>query len=182
MSKLIIINGPLGSGKSTLAQKYAQGHPLTLQINVDTIRRMISFYREEKDLSGPLSKQLAVSMARTHLNEGYDVVISQIFYQPDVMQQCEHLCQETESDLYECVLTLSREESLRRFIERGIRDGHPDGFRPGGSVDIGGREKNVLELYDTLMQFISTRPNIIPIPSIDGEIEQTYQDLLSKIR
>ena len=76
--KLIVINGPLGIGKSTLAKRYAEEHPLTLVLDIDDVWAMLSHWREEKEKSAPLSKKMAIEMARVNLEAGHDVVIPQI--------------------------------------------------------------------------------------------------------
>ncbi len=111
-SKLIILNGALGVGKSTLAQKYAEDHPLTLQLDIDELRRMISHFREEKDISGTLSKKIAGEMARTHLQAGYDVVISQIFIQEEHLNNFKNIAQECGIKYFEVLLSISKRDSI----------------------------------------------------------------------
>lgn len=62
--KLILLNGPLGSDKSTLAECYADNHPVTLNLDIDNIWSTISHWREQKEVTGPLSKNIALTMAK----------------------------------------------------------------------------------------------------------------------
>ncbi len=179
--KLIIINGALGVGKTTLAERYASGHPLTLQIDIDEVRRHISFWREEKEISGTLSKQIACEMARAHLLSFHDVVVSQIFTQSAYLEQLEAIAQACGAEFHEFLLFLPREEAVTRFVKRGQRKGYPDGFRPGGLVDLGGREKKVLQMYDDMMAMISQRPETKVIDSQEGEIVATYKTLIENL-
>jgi predicted kinase len=39
MPRMILLNGPPSCGKSTLARRYAQEHPLSLNLDVDRIRQ-----------------------------------------------------------------------------------------------------------------------------------------------
>lgn len=179
--KLIIINGALGVGKSTLAREYAEEHPLTLHLDIDELRKWISCFREEKEKSGLLSKNLAGEMARTHLSSGYDVVISQIFCREEYLERFEKIAEECQADFYEFLLSTSKDDALRRFIKRGQSEGYPDGFKPGGLVDLGGREKKLAELYDDMMRTISQRPSTKVIESIEGDIQGTYAKFLKNL-
>ncbi|MEP7167707.1 MAG: AAA family ATPase [Candidatus Woesebacteria bacterium] len=179
--KLIILNGALGVGKSTLAEKYAAEHPLTLKLDIDEVRRWISHFREEKEISGPLAKKISGEMARVHLQAGYDVIISQIFTQSEPLENLENIARGCGANFYEFLLTTSKEDSIRRFIERGKAEGYPDGFRPGGLVTLGGKEKKLEQMYDDMMLLISKRQNIKSIESIEGDIEDTYSKLLEKL-
>lgn len=179
--KLIILNGALGVGKSTIAEKYAEAHPLTLKLDIDEVRRWMSNFREEKEISGPLAKKIAGEMARVHLQAGYDVVIAQTFIQTDSLEDLEGIAHECEADYYEFLLSNSKEDSIRRFIERGKSQGYADGFSPGGLVTLGGKEKKLEQMYDDMMVMISKRPNTKVIESIEGDIEGTYDKLLESL-
>lgn len=178
--KLIILNGALGVGKSTLAEKYAEEHPLTLRIDIDEVRRLISHFREEKEVSGSLAKKIACEMTRVHLQAGYDVVIAQIFTQEESLESLKNIAENTRADFYEFLLSTSKKDSIERFIKRGKAEGYTDGFRPGGLVTIGGKEKKLEQLYDDMMTLVSKRPQTIIIDSKEGNIEETYQKLVEK--
>ncbi len=179
--KLIILNGALGVGKSTLAERYAAEHPLTLKLDIDEVRRLMSNYREEKEISGLLAKKMAGEMARVHLKEGYDVVISQIFTQTEPLEGLEGIAEECGADFYELLLSISKEDSIRRFIERGKAEGYTDGFRPGGLVTTGGKEKKLAEMYDGMMTLVSKRPHTRIVESVEGDIDGTYKNLMEAV-
>ena len=178
--KLIILNGALAVGKSTLAEKYAEEHPLTLKLDIDEVRRWISNFREEKEISGPLAKKMAGEMARVHLQAGYDVVIAQVFIQEEYLENLENIAKECGAEFYEFLLAISKEDSIRRFIERGKASGYPDGFSPAGLVTLGGKEKKLEQMYDDMMIMIPKRPNTKIIESVEGDIEGIYSKLLEK--
>jgi predicted kinase len=73
--RLILLNGPPACGKSTLAQRYADEHPLTLNLDVDRVRSLIGRWREDPPAAGLLARAIALAAARTHLASGHDVVV-----------------------------------------------------------------------------------------------------------
>ena len=75
MPKLVLLNGPPAVGKSTLARRYAHDHPLTLVLEIDAVRAMLGSWLEEWERSGPAARQIALAMARTHLEAGHDVIV-----------------------------------------------------------------------------------------------------------
>jgi predicted kinase len=46
MPRMILLNGPPSCGKSTLARRYAQEHPLSLNLDVDRIRDLIGGWQD----------------------------------------------------------------------------------------------------------------------------------------
>ena len=180
-SKLIILNGPLGIGNSTLAKRYGEDHPMTLVLDIDEVWSMLSNWREEKEVSAPLSKQMALEMARIALTAGHDVVVPQIIQTSELAESLEKLAKECDAQYYEILLIVDKEESIRRYIERGKRDGNPTGFRAGGIIDTSGREVKLAEMYDNMIEVASNRPSIIKLEPVLGDIEGTYQDLAKLI-
>ncbi len=118
--KLIIINGPLGSGKSTLAKRYADDHPLTLLLDIDHVRSFISGWREYDKESAQTAKYMATEMARINLAKGHDVIIPQIYRHQEQYTVLENLANDCQASLYEFLLDISKEEAIKRFIDRGI--------------------------------------------------------------
>jgi len=107
--KLIILNGPLGIGKTTLAKRYGEEHQLTLVLDIDDIRSMLSHWRERKNDSGPLSMQIALAMARTNLSAGHDVIVPQILQTVKLAESLEQLAQDCKAEYYEVLLVTSKE-------------------------------------------------------------------------
>ena len=179
--KLIILNGPLGIGKSTLAKKYGEKHPLTLQLDIDDVWSMISHWREEKEISSPISKKMAFEMARVNLTAGNDVIVPQIIQTKELADSFKVLSEECNADFFEVLLLVEKEEAIHRFIKRGQEGGNPTGFRPGGIIDKGGRETKLAEMYDKMIEVASHRQDIIRIEPILGDIVGTYSALMAKI-
>ncbi len=179
--KLIIINGSLGIGKSTLTKRYASEHPVTLNLDIDDIWAMLSHWREEKDITAPLSKDMAIEMARISLRNGHDVVVPQILQNSELADRFKQLAADCAADYFEVLLIVDKEAAIRRFIKRGQDQGHPTGFRKGGTIDTGGREKKLAEMYDNMIEVANSRPHVIRLEPVLGDIEKTYSELLEKI-
>ena len=179
--KLIILNGPPGIGKSTLAEKYANEHPLTLKLDVDKVRELISHWREYDKESGPDAKNMAAAMARIHLHSGRDVIVPQIYRGIAYLEELELVAKESDADLYEFVLFVSKEEAVKRFIDRGKAGGYSDGFRPGGIIARGGGVKKLEQMYDEMMAVTAKRSSTKKIVPILNDIEGTYTELLKYI-
>ena len=179
--KLIILNGPCGIGKSTLAKRYGKDHPLTLQLDIDDVWAMLSHWREEKEGSAPLAKRIGLEMARINLTAGNDVVIPQIIQEAELAQSFMELATSCNAHYIEILLTVEKEEAIRRFIKRGQEDGLPTGFRPGGILETGGGEKKLAEMYDNMMTAISDRQDIVKIEPILDDVEATYGEIVKSL-
>ncbi len=179
--KLIILNGPLGIGKSTLAKKYADDHPLTLSLDIDELRTLLSHWREKKDDSAVLSKDMAIECARICLENGNDVVVPQIMREQDYLLRLEELAESENASFHEILLFAAKEESIERFKQRAVDGGHPTGFREGGLIAMGGREVKLAKMYDEMMSLAETRSNLVRVESIDGDIENTYKNVLANL-
>ncbi len=179
--KLIILNGPLGIGKSTIAKAYAQKHPLTLNLDIDKVWSTISHWREEKDTSASIAQRMAIEMARINLIEKNDVIIPQIIQDDMLRERFQSLAKECEADFFEFLLLVDKTEAIKRYKVRGRASGYVSGFRPGGIIDSGGREKKLSEMYDNMLKSSDSSPQIIRIESIDGDIEGTLDQLIVKM-
>ena len=63
MTALIHLNGPPGIGKSTLAARYADRHPGTLNLDIDTLHHLIGGWRTSQGQFHDLLRPLAWAMA-----------------------------------------------------------------------------------------------------------------------
>jgi len=175
MSKLIVLNGPLGSGKSTLARAYAEKHPMTLALDIDEVWFMISDWRNNWEQSAPLAKEMGVSMARIHLSAGYDVVIPQVILDDELRSRFKTLANETNAQLFEILIDLSKEEALQRYRKRLQQKQYPQGYKPDLSDTPEGKEKLFLERYDKMVNAAREEPGILrftpELNQIDTSVE-----------
>ena len=89
MPRLIVLNGPPAIGKSTLAQRYVEEHPLALNLDIDSVRRLLGRWQEAPNEAGLLAREMTLTMARVHLGGGHDVVLPQYLGRPAFLQQAE---------------------------------------------------------------------------------------------
>jgi predicted kinase len=179
VTRLIVVNGPAGCGKSTLAQRFADDHPLALNLDIDRLRGMLGCWRDDLHQAGLLARAMALAIARVHLDSGRDVIVPQFLGRPEFLGQLEQLARETGADFHEVVLLDSKENALRRFTQRGI-SADPAAQAASELVHDPGPEE-LGAMYDRLMAMIATRPQARIVWSAEGQVEQTYTDLLASL-
>jgi adenylate kinase family enzyme len=179
--RLIVLNGPLGSGKSTLAERYANDHPATLILDIDNVWSMISHWRDQKEITAPLSKKIALAMASVALIDGRNVIVPQILQTEELANSFQKLAAQCGAAYFEVLLEVPKDESIKRFTERSKSQGHPTGFREGGIIATSGREEKLAEMHDNMVKVANSRPHTIKVEPVLDDIEGTYTTLLSKI-
>ena len=122
MPRLVLLNGAPGSGKSTLAHALAQDRPLTLALDIDTIRHSLGRWADHPSTSGNHARRLTLAIAREHLLAGHDVVIGQYLARTPFIEELAHLAAAVEAEFHELVIDMS-EESLRARL--AARASHP---------------------------------------------------------
>ena len=103
MTALIHLNGPPGIGKSTLAARYADRHPGTLNLDIDTLHHLIGGWRTSQGQFHDLLRPLAWAMAGTHLAGGRDVILPQYVGDLQQLQIFERVAHDAEADFIEIV-------------------------------------------------------------------------------
>ncbi|WP_037308771.1 AAA family ATPase [Amycolatopsis orientalis] len=178
MPLLIVLNGPPACGKSTLARLYADAHPLTLNLDIDRIRGLLGAWRDDAAKAGILARDLAVSMARTHLAAGCDVIVPQFLGRADLLERLEALAGETAAEFHEIVLLDTKENVLRRFADRTRAAAEPEHVE--AHETLGGPER-LAEMYDRLVALVATRPRAKVVQTSAGRIDAAYQGLLRSL-
>ena len=112
MARLVLLNGPPAIGKSTLAQRFVGEHLLTLNLDLDGVRRMLGRWHEQPTEAGLLARSMALGMARVHLASRHDVVIPQYLGRPQFLHQAEQVAHDVGAVFAEFVLMDRRERAL----------------------------------------------------------------------
>lgn len=165
MARLLVLNGPPGIGKSTLARRYVDEHPFSLCLDLDQVRGQVGGWRTDESRSGELARDLSVAMVRTHLENGYDVVVPQFVARPAYLDRL------TALGSVEVLLTAPLEEAQRRFDTRDTEHGRV----AREMVEAAG---GYPRQYDALMAMYEDRP-VVRIASTDPD--GTYTALLAAL-
>ncbi|MBI3572260.1 AAA family ATPase [Candidatus Kaiserbacteria bacterium] len=162
--KLVIINGPSGIGKSTLAERLYKAMPLSLLLDIDAQRRLISGYREHRKKSYELSFAFCFAATRTYLEAGHDVIIDKIILDTgDKLDALERVGEECGATVYEFILNATKETVTQRAHERG--------FREGGLLT----PKRVEEFWHSTQRLIPNRPRAVVIDAEKLNADEVYK-------
>ena len=181
MARLVVVNGPPGIGKSTLARRWADEHPPTLVLDIDTVRRMLGGWERDPERAGLLARALALEMARAHLAAGHDVLVPQYLGRPLFLEQAEQLAARVGARFVELVLLDEREPALRRFVERTAAAGDPAHVEAGRLLARRGGHAELAAMYDRLLALLPGRPHAQVIPCRDGAEDAAYAALHARL-
>ena len=123
MTSLLHLNGPPGIGKSTLSVLWAQRHPGTLNLDLDTVHPLIGGWRDPDQDTHALVRPLGKAMASAYLGGGHDVVLPQNISRLNEVESFERIAHEQGAGFYEVVLLDDRAAAIARFDQR--RDDTP---------------------------------------------------------
>lgn len=175
MPRLILINGPPAAGKSTLAQRYADDHPLALNLDIDRIRAMIGGWRQDLPAAGRLARELAVAAAAAHLAAGHDVVVPQLVARPEFIARLASLATGCGAAFREVFLLPDERTMIYLYVSRA---------RAGSADAAVSTDRTPAELARTrreLLAVLAARPDAAVILVHAGEAGHAYQQLLDCI-
>ena len=121
--KLIILNGPCGVGKSSIATRLHQALPLSFLLEIDSLRRLFSQYKEKREESGTASLRLSEAMIISCLDMGHDVIIDTMQFDTDVLDKYYEIAKEKGVVVKEIILWASKEVVMERAQARGWKEG-----------------------------------------------------------
>lgn len=176
MPRLILLNGAPAVGKSTLARRYAEDHPLALNLDIDQVRRMLGRWRDDASRAGLLARSLAVAAAGAHLASGHDVVVPQLVGRVEFIERLAETATEAGARFCEVFLVDEGASIVRRFAERTRLAADPT--HVDAHETLAGGEEELRAWHDRIAALIPLRPNAVTISCTPGDIEETYSALL----
>lgn len=179
MADLLFLTGAPGSGKSTLARRYVDDRPLSLLLDIDTLRSHLGAWREDPGAAGLAARQVAREMARVHLASGHDVVVPQFVARPDLIDQLREVAAETGSRFLLAVLVSSPEEAAARFAERAssAEDNHRDAAELQRTVWT----TPIEDSYTAMLAMLEAYDDVRQVTSVPGDVDATYEELLRRL-
>jgi predicted kinase len=178
VARLILVNGLPGSGKSALGRRYLDDHQLALALDIDVIRSMLGGAMEEPARSGRVARDLARSMARTHLQSGHDVLVTQFLGRLEFVEALDQLAAAVRVPFVEVGLVTDIGEAAARLLPRSRDHSRPEHRDAAVLLDAAGGPDALVEMHARLEDVVRSRPNTHRVAVVDGDLEQTYQDLL----
>jgi hypothetical protein len=155
MAVLLHLNGPPGIGKSTLSALWAERHPRTLNLDIDTLHLLVGGWQDPENRTHEVLRPVAKAMAAAYLATGRDVVLPQYLGRLD-----------------EVVLLDDRDAAVARFDAR--RDDTVWNLHNRRVVaDLGG-DAFLASMYDRLLEVVAARPAAVLVRSVPGAVEETY--------
>ncbi|GLY29204.1 AAA family ATPase [Kineosporia sp. NBRC 101731] len=181
MPRLILLNGAPGSGKSTLAGTFVDKHPLSLALDIDTVRGMLGGWLEQPTESGLAARELALVMADVHLRTGRDVIVPQFLGRLDFVLQLEELAAGAGVPFVEIALVSDVDDAVTRFARRTHAPQTQEHRDAAALQERSGGTDELRTMYARLLAVIEARPATRTVVTVDGEIASTYRCLLSAI-
>lgn len=172
MTSLILLNGPPGIGKSTLSALYTDRHPGTLNLDIDSLHRLVGGWQDPENRTHDVLRPVALAMASTHLGGGRDVIVPQYLSRVDEIEAFEQVARDHGADLHEIVLLDEKAASIDRFDRR--QDDSAWGAHNRRLVESWGGPVMLAGLYDQLVRILPQRPATTVVRSSPEAIEDTY--------
>src|SRR6185312_8747709 len=172
MARLVHLNGPPGIGKSTLAALYADRHPGTLNLDIDSLHPLVGGWQDPANRTHEVLRPVALAMASTHLGGGRDVILPQYIAREVELHKFEKVAAAQGADFREVVLLHDKDESLDRFESR--EDDSAWGHHNRRIVAEQGGPEFLAAMYDALLEIQRQRPAAVVVHSEPGAVEETY--------
>ncbi|MGZ4678415.1 MAG: AAA family ATPase [Acidimicrobiia bacterium] len=171
MVDLVFLNGPPAGGKSTIAAELVAHRPLALKLDVDVVRGLLGRWLDQPAEAGRAARRLALSMARTHLDAGFDVVVPQFVAREDFVLDLADVARACGARFVELALVVDPAVGVARFsARRGSSD--PTHRDAQALVDQAGLP-SVATVYDDYERFVATRPDALRVEIVDGDVAES---------
>jgi predicted kinase len=163
--KLIILNGCPAVGKSTVSQKLHDDIPMSLLVNIDDWRRLMSGWRENREQSRKFAYAYSLAAIDSYLQTGNSVIVDKALLDDDsVLDALHSVGEKYGAEVYEIMLTADKETTAKRAADRGFN-------AYGGLLT----PERVLELWDQAQLCITRRPQATVVDTTHLTVEQVYE-------
>lgn len=123
---LMLLNGAPGCGKSTLAALLAAETPLTLALDIDTLKHSLGGWDRDLQSSGLQARRLAGALIRQHLADGHDVILGQYLARTAFLEELEQLAADCGARFVEAALVVDEETLAQRLAGRRAAPDRPE--------------------------------------------------------
>jgi predicted kinase len=169
--KLVLLNGPPAVGKSTVARRYADDHPLTLVLEIDTVRALLGSWLDDPRRSGWAARMIALAMARTHLEAGHDVIVPQLLTRREFVELLQETTEAAGATFSELTLMDPRDVVLARLEQRS----EPVGAFSARAL-IARQGDTAGDVYDAFVAALAELPDAVVIH--DPLSDAAYDELV----
>lgn len=174
MARLVLVNGMPATGKSTLARRYAQGHALTLALDLDVIRSMLGRWQGQPEAAGHLARAMALEMVYVHLVGGRDVLVPQLVARTEFISSLQMVAERAGALFVEVLLDAEAQDAVCWFSERSQRSDEVVHQDAAALVAAAGGPQELLRLHRRLAEVVTTRPGTRRIPTVAGDEDGAY--------
>jgi adenylate kinase family enzyme len=174
--KLILLYGFAGIGKTTIAKRYVDQHSLAMNLDQDRIIGMLGLWPQNETEARKHVAELCKALAATYLKHRHDIIVPCLPTKTEQVQDFKNIAAGAGAQFLEIALTADRKSTIQRLLKRGTWG--EESSPPITEADLPAIEK----LYDDVSRALGERPDVIHVPSIEGDPDDTYRQFLMAVK
>lgn len=179
---LVLLNGPPASGKSTIAGRLVDARPLALNLDIDVVRGQLGQWLDHPSQAGLAARALALSMIRTHLTAGHDVVVPQFLARSGFAEDLAFAAQECDARFVSIALMIDRATACSEFAARSARSLEPTHRDAAAMVERSETPDAIGEMFDRWVEHLGSQDGVHRIDAIRGEVDHTLERVEEVLR